>query len=289
MSTRSLSIALVVLSGVITGIGSPGARAAIHALVPQDGTLLTLRLQAAPHAPADLPPGVLTLRAPLYPHARLWRHRYAMPMFISITPYVKESPQVTYQLPTDPEKATAWYLDAFSRHGYTVQQLGGGGSFTGVGSSWTLLDFRTRAMPSLDLFVALQERPGGSIVAYRASAVIVPRRVPGSYLSEGVSRVTVTIQFLTGLAHQRTIARTLTKHSAIITLVRAINALPRSTGGFLSCPQIDRQATLVFVSPGGRVTVRTDPGCTGVVIAGYPPLAGSIWPLLSALLPPRRS
>ncbi len=288
MGTRSLSIALVVLSSVITGIGSPRARAAIHTLVPQDGTLLTLRLRAAPHAPADLPPGVLTLRAPLYPHARLWRHRYAMPMFSSITPYVKESPQVTYQLPTNPEKAKAWYLDAFSRRGYTVQ-LGGGGSFTGVGSSWTLLDFRPRATPYLDLYVALEERPGGSIVAYRASAVIVPRRAPGSYLSEGVSRVTVTYEFLTGLAYQRTIARTLTKHSAIITL-RAINALPRSTGGFLSCPQIDRQATLVFVSPGRRsVTVRTDPGCTGVVIAGYPPLAGSIWPLLSALLPPGRS
>jgi len=116
MGTRSLSIALVVLSGVITGIGSPRARAAIHALVPQDGTLLTLRLQAAPHAPADLPPGVLTLRVPLYPHARLWRHRYAMPMFISITPYVKESPQVTYQLPTDPEKAKTWYLVVRQAH-----------------------------------------------------------------------------------------------------------------------------------------------------------------------------
>ncbi len=289
MGTRALSVVLVVLSAMITGIGWPGARAAMHAPVAQDGTLLTLRLQEMSHAPADLPPGVLTLRVPVYPHARVWRHPYAMPMFSSLSPYIKVSPQVTYELPTGPGRAKAWYLDAFSRRGYTVQ-VRIGGSFSGVGGNWTLLDVRPRTIPMLDLFVALQEKPGGTIVAYRASAVIVPRRAPGSYLSEGISRVTVTYQFLTGPSHTHTIARTLAKRSAIVTLVRAINALPRSTGGFLSCPQIDRQATLVFVSSGGRsVTARTDPGCTGVVIAGYPPLAGSIWPLLSSLVPPGHS
>jgi len=290
MRALFLSILLVLLGAATTGVR--GATPARQGPGARSDQLLTLRLQARPHAPADLPAGVIILRVPLYPHARPWLHHYAMPLMTSTSPYMKVSPQVDFVLPADLQTAKTWYLQAFARRSDTVQVTIGesGNAGTGVSGSWTLLDFTPRNSPTLHLQLALQGVPGGTIAAYEASAVTVPPRVPGSYIAAGVSRVTMTYQFLNTSSHRRAITYALTRHDAIIRLVRAINALARSDGALTSCPFVDRQALLVFHYPGGRsITAGTDPGCAGVVITGYPPLAGSIWSLLTSLVPPGHS
>lgn len=290
MRALFLSILLVLLGAAITGVR--GVTPASQGPGARSDQLLTVCLQARPHAPADIPAGVIVLRVPLYPHARPWRHPYVMPLMTSTSPYMKVSPQVDLVLPADLQMAKAWYLQVFTRRGYTVQVTIGesGNASTGVSGSWTLLDFKPRNSPTLHLQLALQDVPGGTIAAYEASAVTVPPRAPGSYIAAGVSRVTVTYQFLNTSSHRRTVVYVLTRHDAIIRLVRAINALARSDGALTSCPFVDRQALLVFHYPGRRsITARTDPGCAGVVITGYPPLAGSIWSLLTSLVPPGQS
>ncbi len=290
MRALFLSILLVLLGAATTGVR--GVTPASQGPGARSDQLLTVRLQARPHAPADLLAGVIILRVPLYPHARPWLHRYVMPLMTSTSPYMKVSSQVDFVLPANPQTAKTWYLHAFARRGYTVQVAIGesGNASAGVSGSWTLLDFTPRNNPTLHLQLALQDVPGGTIAAYEASAVTVPPRLPGSYIAAGVSRVTVTYQFLNTSSHRRAITYALTRHDSIIRLIRAINTLARNDEGLTSCPVGDRQALLVFHYPGGRsITARTDPGCAGVVITGYPPLAGSIWSLLTSLVPPGQS
>lgn len=289
MKVWCLVMAFIVVSTPAPVVHRPPATRPTTAA--QTGTLLTLRLQAGPHAPADLPKGPLFLRVPVYPHAHSRRHSHIMPLGFSLSPYIKESPQVAFLLPADPETAKAWYRQTFSARGYTVQITAGesGNARTGVSGGWLLLDLRPLATPTLDLHLELQGARGGTVAVYQASAVTVPPRAPGSYLTPGVSRVMVRYQFLNATSRRHTVTYVLRARDAITALIRALNAFPRSDEALTSCPVIDRRATLVFYYSGGRfVTVTTAPGCTGVVVDGYPPLAGSIWSLLASLLSPQK-
>src|SRR2546421_106718 len=156
------------------------------------GNSITLRLRAGPHAPADMPPGVVVINVPVYPRARPWHRPYVIPL-------------------------------------------------------------------------------GGSTSPYKASDVNLPPRSPASYLPGDIVRVQIRYHFLNAPASERTIHRLVTTRHAIGTLVRAINALPRSDEAAHSCPAIDRDASLVFSKPSGPpIRVETDPGCIGVIIVGYP-------------------
>ena len=245
--------------------------------LPSDNSI-TLRLQGGPHAPADMPPGVVVINVPVYPRARPWHRPYVMPLGDSTSPYAKVSPQITVLLPTDPAVAQSWYQRAFARRGYRVEVIMGQTqpSASGLTDGWTMLEATSRVHTRLEVRLALQATlAGGTVAAYQASDVTVPPRSPGSYLPGDIVRVQVTYHFLNAPVSERTIHRLVTTRHAIGTLVRAINALPRSDEAAHSCPAIDREASLVFSKPSGPpIRVETDPGCIGVIIVGYPPLSG---------------
>ena len=149
-------------------------------------------------------------------------------------------------------------------------------SASGLTDGWTMLEATSRVHTRLEVRLALQATlAGGTVAAYQASDVTVPPRSPGSYLPGDIVRVQVTYHFLNAPVSERTIHRLVTTRHAIGTLVRAINALPRSDEAAHSCPAIDREASIVFSKPSGPpIRVETDPGCIGVIIVGYPPLSG---------------
>jgi hypothetical protein len=198
---------------------------------------------------------------------------------------------MVYVLPVSPESALTWYEQAFVRRGYAYQ-VGSGSSSdvrTGALLYWTMIDFRPRTNPRLDVQLVLQADQSGTIAAYNAWAVTVPPRAPGSFIPANVFRVVITYTFLNAPPGKHIIRVAVAKRAPIDRLVTAINALPRSDEAPVFCAFGDKSAALQFVTAGGKIrSVTVDAGCDDVVVAGYPPLAGnpSLWTLLYAVAPP---
>lgn len=288
------------------------AAARVHSRLAQpsatcSGTTTVLRLATGGHYPnpnldASYPPppgmpgGDLVLRVPLYSGAQLDLQTtdpggYSAPAAINL-----KSAWTQYVLPTDVNDAVLWYRAAFASCGY--------GSNAPVACCWlpsagSAVEYFSGRLMGASLQVQLDFSPlsnDQTLVLYIAQALFPPAKGLAAPLLKGARRATVTYQ---PPVHQvptpPVLHFTITARAAIARLVSSISALRVDTRITFACPLLyDRESATVTLMrrSGAPVTLKVDPDCGTVVIAGSLRLLdgvgpASVWNMLTTLVPPR--
>lgn len=307
---RILAVLIVSLAVLAQGEGhtvrvesaSPTATMSPVATSPSCDTPLTLTLEPGQHwpggrtgtLPADMPPGTITVRLPLYPNATLTQEVEAQPTFSYPAVAYLKSASITYHAAADLKSVRAWYQQSFQACGYTLTGYGSSGrSGVELSEGITVSQKGAQNAPAISLSFA-RAADGGTLILYIALAVTPPQYpVAGSVLRVPGTPVAVTITQYSGMnSGALRPLRSTDVHDPVTaaSLADEINHLPKVIGIF-SCPMDDgSHDTLVFRdADGSSHPVRIDlRGCRDVVAPGAP--AGRLWddphllPRINALL-----
>jgi len=249
---------------------------------------LSLTLRPALDAPADMPPGEITVAVPVHPRARPvdldTRHVFGFsPSF-----YVKVADPVSYEVALGMDSLREWFEASLADASYRCDPIIGhsGDGLTGESVEWTVLYVRPSTMPDVAIQVTLRPRDASStIVTYRVEQYPVPPRDPASFLPLTVQRVDVEYTFTNG--PERTVRRIITDLSAVRALVEVLNTFARAIRPVAFGRFMDRWANLRFTTvEDTEICVYVDPAHDVIRINGFPELSGSVWSLLQELAPP---
>lgn len=244
---------------------------------------VTLTLKPETDRPQDLPFRAARVDVPLHSEARpIEVDRFWTVGFPFETAHRSRAEAVSYLVPLKLAAAFEWFDELFSRQGYTRRATKGqsGNTRTGERTDWMVLNVSPPENPHL--IVQLTFRPHGAhdtLLTYRAEEHPLPPRDPASYLPSTVARIEVEYMFMNG--PQPKVRRAVTSPSAIKAIVDAISALPCDNRPLAFGLFDDQRADLRFILPDGEARhVHVNPAHSSVVITGFLPLFGSIWPLL---------
>lgn len=246
---------------------------------------ITLVLRPTVNAPRDIPPGEVTLDAPLHPRSRSTDLDERWQIGFPGATHVRAAEAVSFEVPLDMTTLQAWFHQVFVSPDYRVDPIVGRSQSGGNSVHWTVLNVRPAQMPDVTMQVTLNARDAGwTTVTYRAEQHWVPDRDPASFLPTTVQQVEVEYTLMN--APQHTVHRVITDPGDIRHLVEQINACPRDTRLVASGRNKDRWANLRFVAEDLSTTsVYVDPAHDIVSVGEFPVLAGTIWSLLTDIAP----
>ncbi len=247
-----------------------------------------LTLRPALDAPADMPPGEITVAVPVHPRARPVELDTRQVFGFSPSFYVKVADPVSYEVALGMDSLREWFEASLADASYRCDPIIGhsGDGRTGESVEWTVLYVRPSTTPDVAIQVTLRPRDAGStIVTYRVEQYPVPPRDAASLLPLTVQRVDVEYTFMNG--PERTIRRVVVDSSAVCTLVEVLNTCPRAIRPASFGRFMDRWANLQFTTvEDTEIRVCVDPAHDVIRINGFPELSGRVWALLLELAPP---
>lgn len=140
-------------------------------------TMVALHLRAGRQAPPDIPPGVETIRIPLYDHAIPAPRDYSVLLTPTSGPYTKEG-HAAYLTAAPIGGVAQWYRRAFAHAGYVVSvvttRVTRGHPMATNG--WVILDCIFAARTRLHVDIELHAlAPGHTVISYLALDEVVPR------------------------------------------------------------------------------------------------------------------
>jgi len=180
---RLPAVWIVVVALSVTPIGMRAMRSPM--------TTVALHLRAGRQAPPDIPPGVETIRIPLYDHAIPAPRDYSILLTPTSGPYTKEG-HAAYLTAAPIGGVGQWYRSTFAHAGYgvsvvTTRVTGGHPVAT---NGWVILDCVFASRTRLHVDVELHAlAPGHTVISYLALDEVVPRVGPVSGLHVTVAQV----------------------------------------------------------------------------------------------------
>jgi len=249
---------------------------------------LTLTLWPALDAPADVPPGEITVAVPVHPRAHPVELDTRQVFGFSPSFYVKVADPVSYEVALGMDSLREWFQAVLAEASYRCDPTIGhsGNVLTRESMEWTVLDVCPSTMPDVTIQVTLRPCDASStIVTYRVEQHPVPPRDAASLLPLTVQRVDVEYTFANG--PELTVRRVIVDSLAVRTLVEVLNTFPRARRPVAFGRSMDRWANLRFTTAEDtEVSVHVDPAHDIIRINGFPALSGSVWALLHELAPP---
>ena len=160
-----------------------------------------LTLRPALDAPADMPPGEITVAVPVHPRARPVELDTRQVFGFSPSFYVKVADPVSYEVALGMDSLREWFEASLADASYRCDPIIGhsGDGRTGESVEWTVLYVRPSTTPDVAIQVTLRPRDAWRTIAtYRAELYPVPPRDPASFLPISMQRVDVEYTFLNG-------------------------------------------------------------------------------------------
>lgn len=240
---------LVALAAALGAVHTRRADAATHGAAAAFPTI-SLVLKPS-HPAADMPPGVITLTAPLYLGAQPSTAPVGLPgQAQDRYPILYEKvTSAEYVVAVSSTVADAWYQQAFGALGYSDGGLGrlfycrpqagccrtpqrcdvsSGGATIETAREFFLGSPEEQTSPTITLhYYATGD--GGTVIVYRAREIVRPIRPAWSHVPTNISSVvvTATVEGAGPTGSSLTLRRMVTDTATIGALVRAINGLQR--------------------------------------------------------------